>query len=60
MEAGNELMKMGALSGRRGHDRWRSGFPSMGLNIVKTPFDYLGDTLRGTKGYPDGYVPPPE
>ena len=22
----------------------------MGLNIVKTPFDYLGDTLRGTKG----------
>ena len=26
------------------------GFPSMGLNIVKTPFDYLGDTLRGTKG----------
>jgi uroporphyrinogen-III decarboxylase len=26
------------------------GFPGMGLNIVKTPFDYLGDTLRGTKG----------
>jgi uroporphyrinogen-III decarboxylase len=22
----------------------------MGLNIVKTPFDYLGDTLRGTRG----------
>jgi len=22
----------------------------MGFNIVKTPFDYLGDTLRGTKG----------
>ena len=26
------------------------GFPSMGMNITKTPFDYLGDTLRGTKG----------
>ena len=22
----------------------------MGFGIVKTPFDYLGDTLRGTKG----------
>jgi uroporphyrinogen-III decarboxylase len=26
------------------------GFPGVASNIVKTPFDYLGDTLRGTKG----------
>jgi hypothetical protein len=50
MEAGNELMKvLGAIGQTMGMIA-AEGFPSMGLNIVKTPFDYLGDTLRGTKG----------
>ncbi|MCA9969605.1 MAG: hypothetical protein KC425_05280 [Anaerolineales bacterium] len=50
MEAGNELMKMLGAVGQTGGMLAASGFPSMGFNIVKTPFDYLGDTLRGTKG----------
>ncbi len=50
MEAGNELMKMLGAVGQTGAMIAGSGFPSMGLNIVKTPFDYLGDTVRGTKG----------
>jgi hypothetical protein len=50
MEAGNELMKMLAIVGQTGGMIAGAGFPGMGLNIVKTPFDYLGDTLRGTKG----------
>jgi hypothetical protein len=50
MEAGNELMKMLAVVGQTGAMIAGAGFPSMGLNIVKTPFDYLGDTVRGTKG----------
>jgi len=50
MEAGNELMKMLAIVGQTGAMIAGAGFPSMGLNIAKTPFDYLGDTVRGTKG----------
>ena len=50
MEAGNELMKMLGIVGQTGAMIAAEGFPSMGMNIVKTPFDYLGDTLRGTKG----------
>jgi uroporphyrinogen-III decarboxylase len=50
MEAGNELMKMLGVVGQTGAAIAAEGFPGMGLNIVKTPFDYLGDTLRGTKG----------
>jgi hypothetical protein len=50
MEAGNELMKMLGTVGQMGATIAAEGFPGMGLNIVKTPFDYLGDTLRGTKG----------
>ncbi|MCB0207420.1 MAG: uroporphyrinogen decarboxylase, partial [Anaerolineae bacterium] len=50
MEAGNELMKTLAAVGQTGAMIAAEGFPAMGLNIVKTPFDYLGDTLRGTKG----------
>lgn len=50
MEAGNELMKMLAVVGQTGAMIAAEGFPAMGMNIVKTPFDYLGDTLRGTKG----------
>ncbi len=50
MEAGNELMKTLASVGETAGMIAAEGFPGMGLNIVKTPFDYLGDTLRGTKG----------
>ena len=50
MEAGNELMKMLAVVGQTSAMIAGAGFPTMGLNIVKTPFDYLGDTVRGTKG----------
>ncbi len=50
MEAGNELMAMLGAVGQTAGMIAASGFPAMGLNIVKTPFDYLGDTLRGTKG----------
>jgi Uroporphyrinogen decarboxylase (URO-D) len=50
MEAGAELMKILAIVGQTGGMIAAAGYPGMGLNIVKTPFDYLGDTLRGTKG----------
>jgi len=50
MEAGNELTKMLETVRQTAGMIAASGFPSMDLNIVKTPFDYLGDTLRGTKG----------
>jgi hypothetical protein len=50
MEAGNELMKVLGSVGQTMGMIAAEGFPSMGLNIVKTPFDYLGDTLRGTRG----------
>jgi uroporphyrinogen-III decarboxylase len=50
MDAGDELMKMLGVVGQTSGMIAASGFPSMGFNIVKTPFDYLGDTLRGTKG----------
>ena len=50
MEAGDELMKMLAVVGQTGAMIAGAGFPGMGYNIVKTPFDYLGDTVRGTKG----------
>jgi hypothetical protein len=50
MEAGDELMKTLGAVGQTAGMIAASGFPSMGMNIVKTPFDYLGDTLRGTKG----------
>jgi hypothetical protein len=50
MEAGTELMNTLGTVGQTGAMIAAAGFPGMGLNIVKTPFDYLGDTLRGTKG----------
>jgi hypothetical protein len=50
MDAGTALMKMLGTVGQYSAQIAGEGFPGMGLNIVKTPFDYLGDTLRGTKG----------
>jgi hypothetical protein len=49
-EAAGELMKVLGAVGQTMGMVAAEGFPGMGLNIVKTPFDYLGDTLRGTKG----------
>ena len=49
-EAAGELMKTLGAVGQTMGTITAEGFPAMGLNIVKTPFDYLGDTLRGTKG----------
>ena len=50
MEAGNELMKTLGVIGQTAATISSEGYPAMGANLVKTPFDYLGDTLRGTKG----------
>ncbi len=50
MAAAGELMKVLGAVGQTMGMVTAEGFPGMGLNIVKTPFDYLGDTLRGTKG----------
>lgn len=50
MEAGNDLLRVLSIVGQTGAMIAAAGFPGMGYNIVKTPFDYLGDTLRGTKG----------
>ena len=50
MKAGNELMRMLEVVGQTSDKIAACGFPGMGYSIVKTPFDYLGDTLRGTKG----------
>nr|MBI9047563.1 hypothetical protein [Anaerolineaceae bacterium] len=50
MDAADALMQVLGEVGQTGAMVAAQGFPSMGLNIVKTPFDYLGDTLRGTKG----------
>ena len=50
MDAGDELMKVLGEVGKTAGMIAAEGFPNVGTNIVKTPFDYLGDTLRGTKG----------
>jgi hypothetical protein len=50
MDAGSEMMKMLGVIGRTMGMIAGEGFPGIGASIVKTPFDYLGDTLRGTRG----------
>jgi len=50
MDASDELMKVLGSVGQTGAMVKAQGYPIMGTNIVKVPFDYLGDTLRGTKG----------
>jgi hypothetical protein len=50
MAAGNEMMKVLSAAGQTMGMITGEGFPGMGASTVKTPFDYLGDTLRGTKG----------
>jgi hypothetical protein len=50
MDAGNEAMKLMPIVGKIGGTLAASGFPSMRSAFVKAPFDFLGDTLRGTRG----------
>lgn len=48
MRAGDEMMKVFAAIG--GMNLAGRGFPGMAGAFCKVPFDFLGDTLRGTKG----------
>jgi len=50
MDAGDELMKVLGEVGQTSGMIAAEGYTNLGINIVKTPFDYLGDTLRGTRG----------
>ena len=51
MEAGNALVKRLSIARETGAMLAASGFPSSpGGGFCKAPFDFLGDTLRGTKG----------
>jgi len=49
-EAAGQLMQTLGAVGQTMGAITAEGYPAMSFNIVKTPFDYLGDTLRGTKG----------
>ncbi len=50
MEAGTAAMGLMPMFGAFGPGLAGQGFPSMASAFCKTPFDFLGDTLRGTKG----------
>lgn len=50
MQAGDEMMKVLGVFGQIGGANVANGFPTMGSGFCKAPFDFLGDTLRGTKG----------
>jgi hypothetical protein len=50
MDAGSQAMRLTSISGKIGSTLAASGFPRMSSTFVKAPFDFLGDTLRGTKG----------
>lgn len=48
MQAGDEMLKVFGTVGQM--DLASRGFPGMASAFAKIPFDFLGDTLRGTKG----------
>ena len=50
MAAGDQAAKWAAVRGKIGGELAAMGFPPMSAATLKAPFDYLGDTLRGTKG----------
>lgn len=51
MEAGEKTMEFMTITGKTGPALAANGFPGMpGGMFCKAPFDFLGDTLRGTKG----------
>lgn len=49
MAAGEEALKWAGVMGRMGGGVAAAGFPSIPQVLIKTPFDFLGDTLRSTK-----------
>ncbi len=50
MAAGEAALQWGGLMGSMGGALSSAGYVSMGSGFCKAPFDFLGDTLRGTKG----------
>ena len=51
MAAGEKTLEFMAITGQTGPALAANGFPAMpGGLFCKAPFDFLGDTLRGTKG----------
>ncbi|HEX9117842.1 MAG TPA: uroporphyrinogen decarboxylase family protein, partial [Anaerolineae bacterium] len=50
MAAGEAALQWASVLGQIGGTLASAGFPSMASAFVKTPFDFLGDTLRGTRG----------
>jgi len=51
LDAGKKMHEILAITGPTGAALKANGFPSMpGGVFCKAPFDYLGDTLRGTRG----------
>ncbi len=50
MQAGEEALKWGSIVGEVAGSVTQAGYPGMAASFVKAPFDFLGDTLRGTKG----------
>lgn len=50
MDAGTEALRWGGVLGQIAGMVAAAGFPSIPSAFLKTPFDFLGDTLRGTKG----------
>ena len=51
MEAGQQVMEFLQVSGKTGAALAANGLPSMpGGAFCKAPFDFMGDTLRGTRG----------
>lgn len=49
MDAGTEALKWAGVMGKIGGAVAANGFPSVPSAFNKTPFDFLGDTLRGTR-----------
>jgi uroporphyrinogen-III decarboxylase len=50
LKAGKEAVRMADYSRRFIKTLEQEGFPSQGGGQTSAPFDFLGDTLRGTKG----------
>ena len=49
LDAGEAAMKWVSVAGKTGAALSAAGFPSMSTAFCKAPFDFLGDTLRGTR-----------
>ncbi|GAG75076.1 unnamed protein product, partial [marine sediment metagenome] len=50
LEAGNEALKWAGVIGAFEKEMPESGFPAYQSGATKAPFDWIGDTFRGTKG----------